>query len=213
MKENTPRNAPIRILIAEDHGVVREGLVTMIQQQPDMQVVAETGRADEVIGLWKNAKPHITLLDLQLGSASGIDLIVALRAHDPSTRVLVLTTYDLEEDIYRCMKAGAGGYLLKDISRVEMLDAIRQVHRGEKVLSSQAASKLAERLAVEPLTEREIHVLELVSEGLANKEISAKLGIADTTVKAHLKGIFGKLSVLSRTEAVHVARQRGLLRR
>lgn len=213
MKKSAPSHDLIRVLVADDHGVVREGLVTMIKQQPDLKVVGDTGRADEVVRLWQETKPDVTLLDLQFGSASGIDLIAELRALDASARVLVLTTYDLEEDIYRSLKAGARGYLLKDISRIEMIEAIRRVGRGEKILSSHIAAKLAERLAVESLTERETSVLELVAEGLANKDISFRLGIADTTVKAHLKGIFAKLGVSSRTEAVHVARQRGWIRR
>lgn len=212
MKPPAPSSNPIRVLVAEDHGVVREGLVAMIRQQPDMEVVGEAGQAVEVPLRWQQTKPDVTLLDLQLGPASGIDVITALRALDPQARVLVLTTYDLEEDIYRCIRAGARGYLLKDISRLEMLDAIRRVHRGEKVLSNHIAAKLSERLEAEPLTERETRVLDLVAHGLANKEIAAKLAIAEATVKAHLKSIFSKLGVLSRTEAVHVARQRGLLK-
>lgn len=212
MKRPVESPQTIRVLVAEDHGVVREGLVAMIRQQPDMEVVGEAGQAVEVPLRWQETKPDVTLLDLQLGAASGIDVITALRALDTHARVLVLTTYDLEEDIYRCIRAGARGYLLKDISRLEMLDAIRRVHRGEKVLSNHIAAKLSERLEAEALTERETHVLELVAHGLANKEIAAKLGIAEATVKVHMKSVFSKLGVLSRTEAVHVARQRGLLR-
>jgi two-component system NarL family response regulator len=130
----------------------------------------------------------------------------------PDVRVLVLTTYDLEEDIYRCIRAGVRGYLLKDVSRLEMLDAIRKVHRGERVLSAHIAARLSERLGAQPLTEREASILELVAQGLANKEIAAHLGITEATVKVHLKTIFSKLGAMSRTEAVHIARQRGLLR-
>jgi two-component system NarL family response regulator len=212
VKPPPPSPKTIRVLVAEDHGVVREGLVAMIRQQPDMEVVAQTGRAEDVVLLWRDKQPSVTLLDLQLGPTSGIEVITTLRTINPEARVLVLTTYDLEEDIYRCIRAGARGYLLKDISRLEMLDAIRRVHRGDKVLSPHIAAKLAQRVSAEPLTDREVGVLELVARGLANKELAAQLGITEATAKVHLKSIFSKLDVMSRTEAVHVARQRGLLR-
>jgi DNA-binding NarL/FixJ family response regulator len=212
VKPIRPSTKNIRVLVAEDHGVVREGLVAMIVQQPDMEVVAETGLAEAVPLLWEDKKPDVVLMDLQLGAASGVDVITTLREMSPDVRVLVLTTYDLEEDIYRCIRAGVRGYLLKDVSRLEMLDAIRKVHRGERVLSAHIAARLSERLGAQPLTEREASILELVAQGLANKEIAAHLGITEATVKVHLKTIFSKLGAMSRTEAVHIARQRGLLR-
>jgi DNA-binding NarL/FixJ family response regulator len=204
---------PITVLVADDHPVVREGIAAMVHQQPDMIVVAEAANGRDAIELWRQHRPAVALLDLQLGDMCGVEVLLEIRKYDPGARALILSTYDLEEDIYRSVQAGARGYLLKDVPRLDLLDAIRKVHRGEKVLAATVASKLADRLTSDSPSPRELEVLECVALGKANKEIAETLAISEGTVKAHIKAIFAKLGVLSRTEAVDVARRRGFLKR
>jgi len=201
----------IRILIAEDHTVVRDGLVAIIKQQPDMDVVAEAGGGEQAVELWKAHRPDVTLMDLRMPGLEGVDAIYAIRAVDPNARIVVLTTFDGDEDIYRGMRAGAKSYLLKDVRREELFQCIREVHAGKTVIPAAVAAKLAERLPAEELSPRELEVLRLLAEGKPNKLIGAALSITEVTVKSHVQALFRKLNVLSRTEAIAVANRRGLL--
>jgi DNA-binding NarL/FixJ family response regulator len=205
------RAAGIRVLVADDHAVVREGLAAIIGRQPDMRVVAEAQSGREAVALWKQHRPGVTLLDLRMPELDGVGALQEIRTEEPSARVIVLTTYDTDEDIYRGMRAGAKAYLLKDARREDLLDCIRRVHAGETFVPAGIAAKLAEHLGATELTFREAEVLRLMASGKTNKEIGCNLFISETTVKSHVKRIFAKLSVLSRTEAVAAASRRGLI--
>lgn len=201
----------IRILIAEDHTVVRDGLVAIIKQEQDMDVVVETGDGHQAVELWKRHRPDVTLMDLRMPGLDGVNAIYGIRAADPNARIVVLTTFDGDEDIYRAMRAGAKSYLLKDIRREELFQCIREVHAGRTFVPPAIAAKLAERLPAEELTPRELEVLSLLAEGKPNKRIGAALAISEVTVKSHVQSVFRKLNVLSRTEAIAVANRKGLL--
>jgi DNA-binding NarL/FixJ family response regulator len=202
----------IRVLIAEDHTVVRDGLVSIINQQSDMHIVGEAGNGRQVVDLWRQHRPDVTLMDLRMPELDGVSSIYEIRAIDPGARIIVLTTYDGDEDIYRGMRAGAKSYLLKDVRREELFQCIREVHAGRTFLPPAVAAKLAERLPAEELTPRELEVLRLLAAGKPNKLIGADLTISEVTVKSHVQSVFRKLNVLSRTEAIAVASRRGLLR-
>jgi DNA-binding NarL/FixJ family response regulator len=202
----------IRVLVADDHTVVRDGLVAIIQQEKDMEVVAETGDGLQAVELWKKHKPDVTLMDLRMPELDGVNAIYEIRAAEPNARIIVLTTFDGDEDIYRGMRAGAKSYLLKDVRREELFQCIRDVHSGKTFVPPAIACKLAERLNAEALTPRELEVLRLVADGKPNKLIGSDLAITEVTVKSHVQSVFRKLNVLSRTEAIAVASRRGLLR-
>lgn len=203
----------IRVLLADDHAVVLEGLAAMIGRQPDMEVVAEADNGLDAVELWRTHRPDVTLVDLRMPGLDGTGVITEIRRRDAGARIIVLTTFDTHEEIYQAVKAGAAGYLLKDARRGQVLEAIRRVHGGEHQLPAELASKLALRLTDESLTEREHGVLVLLADGKSNREIGAEMHVEETTVKSHLKSIFTKLHVSSRTEAVSVAMRRGLIRR
>ena len=202
----------IRVLIADDHVTVLEGLAAIIGRQPDMVVVAEAADGQEAVDLWITHRPEVTLLDLRMPKLDGVDVIEDIRKRDPSARIIVLTTYSTDTEILRAMKAGTKAYLLKDARREELLDCIRRVNRGETCFPASLVEKLAAGLSSEPLTGRELNVLELLARGKSNKEIGVTLYISETTVKSHLRSVFKKLNVLSRTEAISVASRRGLIR-
>lgn len=204
--------APIRILIADDHVMVLEGLVAIIGRQPDMTVVAEAADGREAVALWQQHRPDVSLLDLRMPTLDGVAAIAAIRQQAPAACVIVLTTFDTDDDIYRAIKAGARAYLLKDARREELLDCIRRVHAGETCIPAALMAKLAAGMSNEPLTGRERDVLTLLAQGKSNKEIGSHLYISETTVKSHLRSIFAKLNVLSRTEAIAAASRRGLIR-
>src|SRR5690242_3976087 len=168
-KRVSVRRDVIRILIAEDHTVVRDGLVAIIKQEQDMDVLAETGDGQQAVELWKQHRPDVTLMDLRLPGLDGVNAIYAIRAADPKARIVVLTTFDGDEDIYRGMRAGAKSYLLKDVRREELFQCIREVHAGRTFVPPAIAAKLAERLPAEELTPRELEVLRLLAEGKPNK--------------------------------------------
>jgi DNA-binding NarL/FixJ family response regulator len=203
----------IRVLLADDHAVVLEGLAAMIGRQPDMVVVAEADNGLDAVTLWRTHRPDVMLVDLRMPALDGTGVITEIRRIDASARIIVLTTFDTHEEIYQAVKAGAAGYLLKDARRGEVLEAIRRVHAGEHRLPAELVSKLALRLTDEPLTEREREVLALLAEGKSNRDIGIEIHVEETTVKSHLKSIFAKLHVSSRTEAVTAAIRRGLVRR
>lgn len=209
-----PGTAPasIRVLIADDHTVVRDGIAAIINQQNDMEVVAETGDGRQAVELWRKLRPDVTLMDLRMPQLDGVAAIYEIRAVDPNARIIVLTTFDGDEDIYRGMRAGAKSYLLKDVRREELFQCIREVHAGRMFVPPAIAAKLVERLPGDELSSRELEVLRLLAEGKPNKLIGVALSIAEVTVKSHVQAIFKKLNVLSRTEAIAVATRRGLLR-
>lgn len=202
----------ITVLVVDDHPVVREGIAAMIQQQPDLRVIGEAANGPDALAAWRRARPHVTLLDLELGGMSGLSVLQAIRAESNQARVIVLTTYDLQEDIYQAVQLGVCGYLLKDVPRLELLDAVRRVHGGAKVLPPAISAKLADRLSSETPTPREAEVLRLLVQGLTNKEIADRLGVAHATVKSHVNGLMQKLGASSRTEAASLARAKGWLR-
>lgn len=201
----------IRVLIADDHTTVLAGLASIIGMQPDMVVVAEAADGRQALELWQQHRPDVTLLDLRMPKLDGVGLLEEIHRQDPSARVLMLTTYDTDNEIYRAIKAGAKGYLLKDARREDLLQCLRKVSRGETAIPQALLERLAAGISSESLTGRELAVLALLARGKSNKEIGLNLYISETTVKGHLRNIFAKLNVLSRTEAVTVASRRGLV--
>lgn len=201
----------IRVLIAENHIIVRDGLAAIINQEDDITVVAEAGDGNEAVALWKAHQPDVVLMDLRMPGLSGVNAIYELRAADPNVRVIILTTFDGDEDIYRAMRAGAKAYLLKDVRRDELFQCIREVHAGKYFLLPNVAAKLAGRQCADELTPRELEVLRKLAEGKPNKIIAADLCIGEVTVKSHVRAIFTKLNVLSRTEAIAAASRSGLI--
>jgi DNA-binding NarL/FixJ family response regulator len=207
MKETTP----IRILIVDDHPIVREGLAAIIERQPDMTVVAEAGNGRQAIELFRQHTPDLTLMDLRLPMMSGVEAIVAIREKHPDARIIVLTTYDGDEDIHRALQAGAQGYLLKDMFREELLEAVRTVHAGLRRIPAAVGLRLAERVGNVDLTAREMEVLGLIVHGKSNRDIGVALAITEGTVKGHVNNILSKLGVNDRTQAVTTALQRGIV--
>jgi len=206
-----PKTSPISILIADDHFVVRTGLAAVISTQPDMVVVAEAVNGRQAVELFRQHRPDITLMDLRMPEMNGVEALTAIRGEFPEARLIVLTTYDGDEDIYRALQAGARGYLLKDMLREGLLEAVRAVHEGHRRIPAEVANRLAERLTRSELTSREMEVLELIVKGKTNKEIGAELGVAEGTVKIHINNILSKLGVNDRTQAATFALQRGII--
>jgi two-component system NarL family response regulator len=202
----------MRVLIADDHPVVREGLVALINRRPDMVVVAEVSNGREAVEQFLRHRPDVALLDLRMPEMDGVDAIAAIRQKIPTARLIVLTTFDEDEDIYRGLRAGAKAYLLKDAPRDDLLKCIRAVHEGQTIIPPSIAAKLADRLTTSELTRREIQVLQLVADGKGNKEIAVALSISEGTVKTHVSSILAKLEAADRTHAVTIALRRGILR-
>jgi DNA-binding NarL/FixJ family response regulator len=201
----------IRILCVDDHPIVREGLASILALQPDMELIGAAESGARAVELFQKERPDITLVDLQLPDMSGHELTRQILAHAPNARVIVLTSFEGDADIERALSAGARGYVVKGIVREELLGAIRSVHAGKRHIPGPLASKLAEHLGSEKLSEREMQVLEEIAAGKRNKEIGAALSISEDTVKMHVKNILEKLQVNDRTEAVTVALRRGIL--
>ncbi|MER5912039.1 response regulator transcription factor [Streptomyces sp. NPDC001982] len=205
----------IRIVLADDHPVVREGLRAMLSAEPDLEVVADATSGPRAEALAAELRPDIVLMDLRMPDGDGVDSIVRMNEAGLPCRVIVLTTYETDRDILRAVEAGAAGYLLKDLPRAELANAVRAAARGETVLAPSVAARLVDQLRVRPerprLSEREKSVLRLVAEGCTNAEIGRRLFIGESTVKTHLLRIFGKLGVDDRTAAVTNAMRHGLL--
>lgn len=202
---------PISVLVVDDHALLREGVRTVMETQDDICVIGEAGSGTEAIAEYARLRPDIVLMDLQLGDMSGLDAIRAIRADAPDARIIVLTTYAGDGRAIKALQAGAMGYLLKASLRKELLDAIRSVHHGGKHLDASVATAIALHVLDDPLTDRETMVLTLAAWGNSNKQIAARLGISDETVKGHMKLLFAKLSATDRTHAVTIAAKRGLI--
>ena len=201
----------IRILVADDHYIVRMGLVALVSTEPDMEVVAEAADGKEAMELFSRHHPDLVLLDLRMPGKGGIQTIGEIRDQFPEARILVLSAFDGDEDIYRALQAGAQGYVLKNTTGDKLVPALRTVAAGQNWIPKDVAVQLASRKIREPLTTREVDVLKELAKGLANKEIADTLNISEHTVKDHLKNILGKLHVADRTEAVTTAIQRGII--
>jgi DNA-binding NarL/FixJ family response regulator len=207
------------VALIDDHTMVREGLVHMLQDQPDLQVVGATSTGSDGLRLVEEMQPDVVLCDLQLPDIPGVEVISRLRVHFPSINCLVVTTFDSDDFIFDAIKAGAKGYVLKDVSAADLADAVRAVARNESLLQPIVARKMVERLGdlarqgdlVETLTDREVEVLQALAGGARNKEIAYQLGLSESTVKTHLASIFGKLGVTTRTEAVSRGRELGII--
>jgi len=210
-REPETASSPIRILVADDHAIWREGLIALLNRLPDMRVVGEAADGDEIVRLHRMLLPSITLIDIRMPTTDGVAAIRSIRGDFPDARILVLSTLDGDENIHRALRAGASGYLLKDVSGAELATAIRAVHSGQPYLSVEVAGNLAEHIHAEKLTLREMDVLRLVAKGLSNREIGATLFIVEGTVKAHTASIRRKLMVNDQAHAVLVAIRRGIL--
>ena len=206
-----PDRNPIRILVVDDHAIVRKGLVALLNSIDGLSVVAEASDGEQAIETFRAVQPDVTLMDLRLPKISGADAIAKIRHQFPGARIIVLTTFDGDEDIFRALQAGAKGYLLKGMDAADLTDAIRAVHAGKARIPAFVAEKLAERMGGPALTTRELEVLNRIVAGRSNKEIAGDLHISEATVKTHINSILSKLGVSDRTQAATSALQRGIV--
>ena len=202
---------PVRILIVDDHPVVRAGLTSMLCTQVEFEVVGSASSGEEALAKLQQVDPDVLLLDLRMPGMGGVETLLEIRRQNHHARAIILTSFETDEDIYRAVQAGAQGYLLKDTSLREMVEAIRTVHGGKRYFSREIASRLAERMMRSNLTAREIEILKMLSKGPTNKQIGRALGISENTVKNHVNSIIEKLEVSDRTEAATIAIQRGII--
>ncbi len=204
--------SPIRVLAADDHPLIRAGLVSFLATEPDLEVVGEAGNGEEALEKYRELRPDIVLMDLSMPAMDGLSATKGIIDEFPDAKIIVLTTYDGDEDIHRALDAGAMGYLVKDMVADEVLNVIRMVHAGRRGIPHPIAAKLAEHTPRIPLTPRETEVLSLVAKGLSNGEVAGRIGRTEGTVKVHLKNILQKLAANDRTEAVTTALRRGFIR-
>jgi len=200
------------VMLVDDHALLRTGVANIINQEPGLRVVAQASNGLEAIAAYEQFHPDVTLLDLRMPVMEGVEAVRQIRSRDPQARVIVLTTYDTDDEISRALKAGAKAYVLKDIAATDLITCIRDVLAGKTYLAPSAAAKLAEGVTRVQLTPREMATLRLMADGRANKEIAKELSISERTVKTHLGHLFEKLGVTSRTEAIKIATRRGLVR-
>ncbi|MEH2160510.1 MAG: response regulator transcription factor [Nostoc sp.] len=200
----------IRVLVVDDHPVVRQGLIGMLEEAPDIVIVGQGRNGHEAIAVFQQQQPDVTLMDLRMPDMGGVEAITVICNQFPNARIIVLTTYDTDEEIYRGLRAGAKGYLLKDSEPEELLTAIRTVSRGQQYIPINVAAKLVQRMTAPELSDRELEVLQLVGQGMSNQEISTALNISESTVKTHINRILSKLDVKDRTQAAIIALKRGI---
>jgi DNA-binding NarL/FixJ family response regulator len=205
------QSTTIRVLIVDDHAIVRKGLATIINRDPEMTVIAQAEDGQQAINAFREYQPDVTLMDLRMPKMGGVEAIMAICAEFKQARIAVLTTYDGDEDIYRGLQAGAQGYLLKDSKLGELLNAIRVIHNGQKYIPPEVGAKLFQRISNPELSERELEVLRLMAQGMGNQEIGTALIIGESTVKSHVNRILSKLGVSDRTQAVITAVKRGIV--
>jgi DNA-binding NarL/FixJ family response regulator len=203
--------SPIRVLVVDDHQLIRVGIATLLLPEPDMKLVGEASNGREAISKFRECNPDITLMDLQMAEMSGFDAILAIRDEFPGARIIVLTTYTGDAQAHRAIKAGAQGYLLKNLLHKELLQTIRAVHAGRRVVAVDIAAQVAEHAGEENLTPKEIEVLRLIASGNANKEVAVQLNITEETVKSRVKNILEKLGANDRTHAVTIGLKRGII--
>jgi len=204
-------NTRIRVFSVDDHALLREGIATIINSQPDMVLVSQASGGQEAIQQYRELMPDITLMDLRLPDLSGIDALIAIRTEFPDARIIMLTTFEGDVEIQRALEAGARGYLLKNMPPSELVQVIRQVHAGKKRVPPEIAAHLAEHMSDESLTAREVEVLQQVAGGNRNKDIADRLFISEETVKVHVKHIMDKLGAKDRTQAIAIAVRRGII--
>ena len=205
------QSSTIRVLIVDDHSIVRQGLATIINRGPEMTVIAQAEDGQQAIALFGEHQPDVTLMDLRMPQMGGVEAITAICAQFKPARIIVLTTYDGDEDIYRGLQAGAKGYLLKDAKANELLNAIRMVNRGQQYIPPEVGAKLVQRISNPELSERELEVLRSMAQGMSNSDIATALTIGESTVKSHVNRIFSKLGVSDRTQAVIIGVKRGIV--
>lgn len=201
----------IRVLVVDDHAMVRDGISALLNRQTDMEVAGEAANGAEAIAMFRELRPDVTLMDVQMPGVGGVEAITEICRLSADARILVLTTYPGDANAFRALRAGAAGYLLKNGIRSELVDAIRSVHSGRRAVSADIAHELAVHALDEPLTQKEIAILQLVADGHANKQIATRLNLSVETIKAHLKTIFSKLGAHDRTHAVTLAARRGYI--
>jgi DNA-binding NarL/FixJ family response regulator len=201
----------IRILVVDDHSIFRQGIVWLLADQADMQLVAEASNGREAIQQFRAHRPDVTLMDLQMPEMNGLDAVIAIRGEFPEAKIIVLTTYTGDAQVLRALKAGARAYLLKNLLHRELLETIRGVHAGKKALSPEASFELAEHAMDDPLTPIEVAILRLIAAGNANKQIADQLSITEDTVKGRIKSILSKLKANDRTQAATIGLKRGII--
>ncbi len=206
----TPQT-PIRVLCVDDHPLVRKGIASILANEADMELVGEAGNGREAVELFKQSRPDVTLMDLRMPEMDGVQATRAIRSEFPEAKIIALTSYDGDQDIYRALEAGVRGYMLKEMVHTDVIRAIRTVHSGKRLMPHEVAQRLSEYFPQVALTPREVEVLGLVARGMANKEIAEKLGTASGTIKMHIQNILEKLGAADRTHAVTIAIQRGIL--
>ncbi|MCW5313048.1 response regulator [Nostoc sp. KVJ3] len=205
------QSTTIRVLIVDDHAIVRKGLATIINRDPEMTVIAQAEDGQQAIEAFREYQPDVTLMDLRMPKMGGVEAIMVICAEFKQARIVVLTTYDGDEDIYRGLQAGAQGYLLKDSKLGELLNAIRAINNGQKYIPPEVGAKLLQRMTNPELSDRELEVLRLMAQGMGNQEIGTALSIGESTVKSHVNRILSKLGVSDRTQAVITAVKRGIV--
>ena len=201
----------IRILLADDHALVRDGIAKIISSHQDMEVIGQAGNGKDAIDLFTKLRPDIAIIDVSMPGMSGIETILEIRKRFANAQLMILSSHDHEEDIYQAIQAGASGYILKDAPASELITAIQSVQKGERYIPPRVARQLAQRIGMDELTERESEILKLIAAGTSNKEIAGQLGVSEGTVKAHVNHILNKLGASDRTHAVSIAIKKGLV--